>query len=418
MSNDRSTHPFPFDHFVGFDWAKDHHDVVLVDKTGRIVKQFRFQDSAEGWNKFRESLASLDRVAVAVETSFGSTVERLLALDVTVFPVQPKAAQRYRDRKAPSGVKTDWLDAWSLADALRTDGQGWRSLRPQDPLLAELRLLCRDEIALIQNRTALVNQLQQALHEYFPAALEAFDDWTLSPSWHFIVRFPTPQKLQQAGRRRWESFLKKHKIARSQTFERRLEIFARATQFQGSVPMTAAKSRLAVTVAQQLLTLQEQLDDYRKRITELFEQHPDHDLFGSLPAAAAKIAPRLLAEIGDDREVFEDAQSLQAYAGTAPISLQSGKWHKVRFRRACNKTLRATIHLWSNLSRTKCAWADAYYRQKRSEGKSHACALRCLGQRWIKILWKMWQTHAPYDEALHTRNQTKHGSWILKLAND
>ncbi|KPK74074.1 MAG: hypothetical protein AMJ79_14765 [Phycisphaerae bacterium SM23_30] len=71
--------------------------------------------------------------------------------------------------------------------------------------------------------------------------------------------------------------------------------------------------------------------------------------------------------------------------------------------------------MWADRSRKKCSWAQIYYHQKRLEGKSHACALRCLGQRWLKILWKMWQSRKPYDEQLHMRNQIRHGSWVLSL---
>ena len=83
-------------------------------------------------------------------------------------------------------------------------------------------------------------------------------------------------------------------------------------------------------------------------------------------------------------------------------------------------TLRATVHLWADLSRATCAcaWAQAYYRQKRERGTGHAAALRCLGQRWLKILWRMWQDRAAYDEAKHTRNQVKHGSWVVTLLSD
>jgi hypothetical protein len=75
------------------------------------------------------------------------------------------------------------------------------------------------------------------------------------------------------------------------------------------------------------------------------------------------------------------------------------------------------VHLWANLSRKSCPWANVYYTQLRTRGKSHACALRCLGQRWLKILWKMWHTHTPYDAEFHARNQLKHGSWVLKIQN-
>jgi transposase len=119
-------------------------------------------------------------VAACVETSQGVVIEQLLESGVSLYPISPVSSKAYRERKAPSGNKTDHLDAWSLADALRVDGHGWRTLAKEDPLVAELRLLCRDEVALIEERTALLNQLQSALHEYYPAALKAFEDWTLS----------------------------------------------------------------------------------------------------------------------------------------------------------------------------------------------------------------------------------------------
>jgi hypothetical protein len=98
------------------------------------------------------------------------------------------------------------------------------------------------------------------------------------------------------------------------------------------------------------------------------------------------------------------------------VSFQSGQIHKVLIRRHCNKSLRCTVHLWADLSRRFCPWAAIYYDQLRKRGKSHASALRCLGQRWLKILWKMWQTHKPYDADYHTQNQLKHGSWVLNIS--
>jgi transposase len=201
-------------------------------------------------------------------------------------------------------------------------------------LVAELRLLCCDEVALIQERTALINQLQSALREYYPAALEAFEDWTLPSAWAF----------------KWEKFLHTERLARPQTYEKRTEIFAHATGFVSGQALTRAKSRLALARARMLRVLQSQIDSYRAEIEKLFAQHPDHDLFGSLPGAGPKIAPRLLGEIGSDRSRFEDPTALQCLAGTAPVSYQSGKIHKVYLRRHCNKLLRQAVHLWANLS--------------------------------------------------------------------
>ena len=403
-------------YYIGFDWAKDHHDVVILDRAGQIVAEFRFDHTAAGWKQFQEKTAAYHGLAIAVEAKYGAAVEKLSELNCgVVFPVNPQSAKAYRRRKVPSGNKTDHIDAWSLGDALRVDGHGWKALGPQAPLVKELRLLCRDEVSLIRDRTALISQLQQALYEYYPAALEAFDDWTKPSAWAFVVAFPTPQALVQAGRRKWEKFLHVHKLARPATYKRRLEIFARAAQFQGSAPIVNAKSRLAVARARQLQLLQTQIEEYRDEIRRLFCEHPDAAVFGSLPGAGDKIAPRLLAELGDDRALFPDAESLQCLAGTAPVSYQSGQVHRVHIRRACNMFLRHTIHLWANLSRESCPWAAIYYAALKAKGKSHACALRALGQRWLKILWKMWQTRTPYNADLHAKNQLKHGSWVLQM---
>jgi transposase len=402
-------------YFAGFDWARDHHDVVIVDRQGKIVEQFRFEHSQEGWEQWRKKTASFAPLAVAIETSFGAAVDQLLRGEAAVYPVNPKSAQRYRDRKVPSGSKTDFLDAWSLADALRIDGHGWKALAPTDELTSQLQMLCRDEVQLIGQRTLFINQLQQALLEYYPAALEAFDDWTMAATWDFIIEFPTPRALVKAGKRRWEKFLHVHRLWRPETAEKRMGIFARADQFCGSAALTAAKSVLAVSLAKMLRALQQQLDVYREQIAALFAKHPDHDLFGSLPGAGSFLAPRLLGEIGGGSGRFESAQHLQGIAGTAPVSYQSGQIDKVRIRHHCDKFLRHAVHLWSDCSRKACQWAQVYYQKKREEGKSHACALRCLGQRWLKIIWKMLQTHAVYNPELHAKNQQLHGSWVLSL---
>jgi transposase len=404
-------------HYAGFDWAKDHHALVVVDRQGRIVADFEFAHTLEGWKGFADKISAWPNLAIAIETSQGAAVDQLLQRECLVYPVHPVAAQSYRERKAPSGTKTDHLDAWGLADALRGDGHGWKPLQPMDPLTQQLRLLCRDEVSLIEQRTALVNQLQQALAEYCPIALQAFDDWTRPFTWEFVLAFPTPQVLAGAGKRRWEKFLHTHKLWRPETAEKRLRLFAQADQFKASEPVVRAKSQLAVSLCKLLCTLEQQLKLYRKQIEALFREHPDHDLFGSLPGAKQVLAPRLLGAVGNDPDRYGSQEVLQCIAGTAPVSYQSGQINKVRVRWLCDKFMRHTVHLWANCFRKASVWGQTYYRKKRREGMSHAAALRCLGQRLLKILFRMLQTKMPYDAELHARSQQKHGSWVLKLVN-
>jgi len=287
-------------HWAGFDWAKNNHEIVIVDQQGQIVADFVFEHSLEGWQRMRKEVSGFAGLAVAIETNQGAAVDQLLQHGFIVYPVNPVAAASYRKRKVPSGTKTDHVDAWALADALRVDGHGWKVLPPTDPLTQQLRILCKDEVTLIEQRTALVNQLQQALSEYYPAALEAFDDWTHAFTWDFVIKFPTPQALVKAGKRRWEKFMHTHKLWRPETTEKRLKVFAQADQFKASDAIVCAKSQLALSLAKLLRTLQQQLDLYREQIEALFKDHPDHDIFGSLPGAKQVLGPRLLAAVGTD----------------------------------------------------------------------------------------------------------------------
>jgi transposase len=399
-------------YFAALDWAKDHHDVVVVDRVETIVADFRFDHTAKGWEAFSQKMQPFGKCPMTIETSAGMAVDQLLQRGYRLYPLNPLAAKEYRTRKAPSGTKSDRHDAWAEADALRTDGHAWRPLRPQDEATATLRLLCRDEIALIEHRTALVNQLQATLSEYYPLALESFDEWAKPFAWAFVRAFPTPAALANAGRRKWQNFLHVHKLWRTETASERLDRWARGQQLNASSAVVSAKSLLALSLVNVLETLQRQIQQYRSRITEAFAKHPDHDIFGSLPGAKQTLGPRLLSLIGSVREVFPDADSLMCQAGVSPVAYQSGKISKARIRFVCDHFLRHTVHLWADESRKTCDWAQTYYKAKRDQGHNHASALRCVGKRWLKVLWRMWQNHTAYDESKHLRALQRRGSFV------
>ena len=207
---------------------------------------------------------------------------------VAVYPISPTRAKAYRQRKVPSGNKTDHVDAWSLADALRVDGHGWKALAKEDPLVAELRLLCRDEVALIEERTA------SSISSRAPCANITQRLWRPLKTGHCRARGPSwkpsPPRRLWYRLANWEKFLHTQHLARPQTYQKRMEIFARAAEFVSGQALARAKSRLAFARVRMLRVLQSQIDSYRAEIEKLFAEHPDHDLFGSLPGAGPKIA--------------------------------------------------------------------------------------------------------------------------------
>ena len=409
--------PAPFRHLVGLDWAGKEHVLCAVDERGAIAWRLTISNDLDGWARLKthfEKLGAASTIAVAVETNCGMVVEQVLNLGVSVYPVPPAGVKAYRERTAGSGAKDDELDAYCLADALRTDGHRWRVLRQDSEHVRRLRLLCRDEIHLIEKRTALYLELRAALRECYPTVLEAFEDITLVCVLDFLTTFPSAAELARKGKKSWRAFLHTHRMAEPESYQRRMAIFATAAAWKVPVPVVQAKSLLVAALVAQIRLLNQQLKTYGKQIEEVFDTHQDAGLFASLPGVGAKLGPRLLAFIGSDRERFESSASLQCYGGTAPVTRSSGKFRAVARRLACDKDLANALFQMAEGSCVTCAWAKVYLDSKKKQ-MGYAAAVRALAQRWVKIIWKMWQTGTPYDEATHLKNQVEHGSWVLAL---
>ncbi len=332
--------------YVGLDWADTHHDVDVLDEAGKRVGARRFAHSHEGLNELKQFVLSItaspDQLACIVETNHGLLITFLLEAGFPVYPVNPKTANQLR--KA-AGAKTDQIDAHLLAKIGRLDLAELRRLEPDSATVAELKTLTRDQDALIQTQTRLVNQLTACLKEYY-----------------IFEELPRPQLV-------------------------------------GSPVIVRAKSRLMLSVVKQLLVVIEEIASYDEAISTLFLTHKDQQMWHSLPRAGKRLAPRLLAEWGDDRRRYADATSVQTLAGTAPVPFQSGNYAKAHKRFACVKPLRNALHQFAWQSTRKEAWALAYYQRKRAEGKTHSMAVRALANVWVRIIYCMWEHETCYQTA-------------------
>jgi len=389
--------------YAGLDWADDHHDVVVIDEAGHKLASKRVKHTKEGLEElilFLESFTGKthqDQMACIVETNRGLLIAAILEAGFCVYPVNPKVADR---RRAASGAKTDQIDAYLLAKLGRAELADLRQLHPDSPIIAELKELTRDQDALVHMQTRLVNQLTACLKAYYPVALQLFTKLQQRSTLLFLQAFPTPEKAAAASVQQMEQILKAgghptaHKVA-SKLYE-----ILQQPHLRANAITTRTKSRLALALIAQLLPLLEQIAAYEKEIARLFLTHEDHALFESLPGAGKRLAPRLLAELGDDRTRYTDCTQVAALAGTAPVLSQSGNYQKAHRRHACLKPLRNALYQLARTSRQQESWADDYYRRKRAEGKSHTVALRALSNVWVRILDRMWNTKTCYDPAI------------------
>jgi transposase len=397
--------------YVGLDWADTHHDVEVPYLAGKRVGVRRFAHSHDGLNELKQFVLSIatdpEQLACIVETNHGLLITFLLEASIPVYPVNPKTANHLR--KA-AGAKTDQIDAHRLSKMGRLDLGELRRLEPDSAIVQELKTLTRDQDALIQTQTRLVNQLTACLKEYYPAALKLFTKLQQRSTLLFLQAYPTPQAVQAASLDEITATLRAGKHTNPSQVAPSIFAEVHRPQLVASEVIVRAKSRLMLSLVKQLLVVIQEIASYDKAISPLFLTHKDHELWSSLPRAGKRLAPRLLAEWGDDRARYADATSVQSLAGTAPVPFQSGNYAKAHKRFACLKPLRNALYQFAWQSTRQEAWALDYYRRKRAEGKSHSMAVRALANTWVRIIYRMWQNKTCYLAATFEVAKLAHAS--------
>ncbi len=397
--------------YAGIDWANDHHDALVIDEKGHQVGSLRIDHSPSGLSKLNTFLEQVigsqpkDQMACIIETTHGLLIAALLEAGWPVYPVNPRTVDR---RRSASGAKTDTIDAYLLAKTGRADLADLRRLIPDSEKVAELKLLTRDQDGLIQMQTRLVNQLTACLKAYYPVALDLFGKLHQKSTLLFLQTYPTPQAAQAASCEQIQQLLQSCRHPQAKAVASSIVEQVHQPHLQADAVTIRTKSRLTLALVSQLLPLIEQIAHYDKEIDTLFLTHEDHEIFESLPRAGQRLAPRLLAEIGDDRTRYQDASSLQALAGTSPVLFQSGMYSKAHRRMACIKPLRNTLHTFAWQTTQSEPWARDYYQRKRAEGKSHTVAVRALANVWTRIIFAMWLHHSSYAAATFEHAQQQH----------
>jgi transposase len=395
--------------YVGLDWADTHHDVDVLDEAGKRVGARRFPHTHDGLNELKQFVLSIatkpEELACIVETNHGLLITFLLEAGIPVYPVNPKTANQLR--KA-AGAKTDQIDAHLLAKIGRLDLGELRRLEADSPTVQELKTLTRDQDALIQTQTRLVNQLTACLKEYYPAALNWFAKLQQRSALLFLQAYPTPQAVQAASLDEIIATLRTGKHTNPREVAPKIFAEVHRPQLVANQVIVRAKSRLMLSLVKQLLVVIEDIASYDKEISTLFLIHKDQEMWSSLPRAGKRLAPRMLAEWGDDRSRYANAGSVQTLAGTAPVPFQSGNYAKAHKRFACLKPLRNALHQFAWQSTQQETWARDYYRRKRAEGKTHSMAVRALANVWVRIIYRMWKSGTCYQTAVFEQAQQQH----------
>ena len=400
--------------FVGDDWAEIHHDVELMDAAGRRLAKARLPEGVAGMARLHAMIgeqlgedAEDVEVRIGIETDRGPWVQALIAAGYTVFAVNPLSVARYRERHGVSGAKSDAADAHTLADMVRTDSHQLRPVAGDTDAAEAVKVVARAHKTLIWERTRHTQRLRHALREYFPAAVEAFEDLDAADTLELLGKAPDPAAAAR---------LSLSQIRAALTRARRRDADAKAARIQGVLRAEhlgqpavvagayAATTRAAVAV---LTVLQEQVKVLQGQVDAYFGQHPDAEIILSQPGLGQVLGARVLAEFGDDPDRYATAKCRKNYAATSPITRASGKKKAVLARFVHNDRLVDALMSQAFAALNASPGARAYYDRQRARGAHHNAALRQLANRLVGILHGCLKTRTLYDETTAWSHHTE-----------
>ena len=395
--------------FVGDDWAEEHHDVEVMDSAGRRLVKGRLPEGVAGIARLHAMIGEqlgedaddddAGQVAVGIETDRGPWVQALVAAGYTVYAVNPLQASRYRERHAVSGAKSDAGDAHVLADMVRTDSCQLRTVAGDTAQAAAVKVVTRTHKTLIWERTRHAHRLRHALRDYFPAALEAFEDLDAPDALELLARAPDPASAARLTTAQISAALKRarrHHIAAKAS---QIQAVLRAPHLGQPAIVTAAYAASARALIAVLATLNEQVTTLQGQVEAYFGQHPDAEIIMSQPGLGPVLGARVLAESGDDPRRYASAKARKNYAGTSPITRASGKKKTVAARYVRNDRLIDALMAQAFTALHASPGARACYDRQRARGASHNAALRQLANRLTGILHGCLKTRTLYDEA-------------------
>ncbi|MFD7007564.1 IS110 family transposase [Rhodococcus jostii] len=389
--------------FLGDDWAEQHHDVHLMDEAGRRLASRRLPEGLTGIRQLHELVAEHaedpGQVVVGIETDRGLWVQALTAACYQVYAVNPLAVARYRDRHHVSGAKSDPGDAKLLADLVRTDRHNHRPIAGDSPDVEAIKVLAQGHQNLIWSRTRQTNALRSALREYYPAALEVFDDLHDRDTLAVLGRAPTPAEAAHLTLPAIRSALKKAGRQRNiDSRAREIQTGLRAEHLTAPAPVAAAFAATTRAAVGLIAELNRQITDLETTLADHFEAHPDADIYRSLPGLGVKLGARVLGEFGDDPDRYTTTKSRRNYAGTSPLTIASGKKRAVLARHVRNRRLYDAIDQWAFCALSSSPGARDFYDQRRDAGDLHHQALRALGNRLVGLLHGCLHHRTHYDE--------------------
>lgn len=412
--------PSNFACLVGVDWADKKHDFCETTPTGENPAYGVISSKPESihdWVMSYKKRFPNQKIAISCELTKGPLVYALLKYDhITIFSINPSSVAQYRKAFTHSGAKDDPSDALIQVEILHLHMHKLRVVEPDCPQVRILGQLVESRRKLVQDRVDLSNRMTSTLKAYYPQALDWFTEKDTVLFCEFIRKWPSLSLAKKARKQTLQNFFTKNNVRHQHIIDKRISSIKSDIALTEDEGVIIPNQLIVECLVDQLQTLITSIDRLDKEIAKRYKAEKDQFIFDSLPGAGPQMGPRLLVAFGKDRSRYESAADLQKYAGIAPVIERSGKKSWTHWRYSCPKFLRQTFVEWAGQTVRYSYWAKAYYDQQIEKGKPHNTAIRSLAFKWIRIVFKCWQTRTAYDETKYLEALQLRGSPLLAYA--
>ena len=407
---------------IGLDWGDKQHAFSLAAADANQVEEGQVIHKPESLHAWLEELQNRFQgrpVALALEAGRTSLLHVLAQYPwLEIYQVNPLTSSRYSKAFTVSGAKDDQPDAATLLELVRLHRHKLTRWQPAPEQIHLLDTLVRMRRGWVDQRAQCLTQLKQLLKGYFPQALELIGERLDSLlALAFLSRWPELIDLKAARPSTVRSFYYRHNVRRPETVDKRLELIKNAVALTtNSVVLQTSRMQLKLLV-NLLETYNSHIEECGQQIASTFKAHEDAPLFRELPGAGPALAPRLLAAFGEDRGRYDSPASMQKQVGVAPVREKSGNQLYTHWRWQSPIFLRQTFVEWAGQSVIWSSWAAHFYKRMKDRGKKHHVILRALAFKWIRVLWKCWQTRTPYNEEVYLQSLKRRKSPNLPPEN-
>ncbi len=386
---------------VGIDVSKSKSTIAILSSDGEILlNPSTIHHDETSLNQLICKLNSYsDEIRVVMEATghyHYPVLKKFLEANLFVCLINPYLMKKYGDNEIRKG-KTDKKDAMRIAMYALEKSYTLTPYTIIDQKYADLKFLSRQYNQCVSMKIKARVQLCNLLDEIMPGIQNILTSKTFNPEDNFLYRFiekyESFDKIKSMTENRFVSsyinFAQKSGSRNPQS--KALKIYEKATN---SIVTRTNNTTTSIAVKQCLLMLKQtelSTNSILSQMQSIALTLPEYNTVIAMNGVGDKLAPRLIAEIGDVRR-FHSAKALNAFAGNDAPPFQSGQYESTNrhISKRGSASLRKTCYEVMQALKTHKPEDDAVYLfmiKKEIEGKPKNVAKMAAINKFLRIYY-------------------------------